>query len=141
MILLDTHTLIWSVSEDPRLGKQAQAEIENAARTSAILVSAITPWEIAMLSEKGRLSLGQETGSWLNAVLALPGIRLAPVEPAIAVDSVRLPGIFHADPADRLIIATARHFDVPLVTSDNAILAYAATGYVKTINACAYAFR
>ena len=137
MILLDTHTLVWSVSKDPRLGKSAQAEIENAAQTSAVLVSAITPWEIAMLSKKGRLSLGQETGSWLNAVLALPGVRLTPIEPAIAVDSVRLPGTFHSDPADRLIIATARHFNIPLVTSDNAILAYAATGYVKIIDASA----
>lgn len=137
MTLLDTHTLIWSVSEDPRLGERAQAEIENAARTSAILVSAITPWEIALLSEKGRLKLGQEVNSWLRAVLALPGMRLAPIEPAIAVDSVRLPGAFHADPADRLIIATARYFNVPLITADSAILAYAAKGYLKTIDASA----
>ncbi len=137
MILLDTHTLIWSVSEDPRLGERAQAEIENAARTSGVLASAITPWEIALLSEKGRLNLGQEVSSWLSAVLALPGMRLAPIEPAIAVDSVRLPGAFHADLADRLIIATARYFDVPLVTADSAILAYAAAGYLKTIDASA----
>ena len=137
MILLDTHTLIWSVSEDPRLGERAQAEIEDAGRTSGILVSAITPWEIALLTEKGRLNLGQEVSSWIRTALALPGMHLAPIEPAIAVDSVRLPGTFRADPADRLIIATARYFNVPLVTADKAILAYAATGYLKTIDASA----
>jgi len=137
VILLDTHTLIWSVSEDPRLGERAHAEIEDAGRTSGVLVSAITPWEIALLAEKGRLHLGQEVSSWLGTALALPGMRLAPIEPAIAVDSVRLPGAFRADPADRLIIATARYFNVPLVTADKAILAYAATGYLKTIDASA----
>lgn len=98
-------------------------------------MSAITPWEIALLAGKGRLALGRDTGAWIEEALALPGIALAPITPAIAVDSVGLPGDFHADPADRLIIATARHADATLFTVDHAILDYAATGHVKAADA------
>ena len=135
VIVLDTHALIWTVAGDTRLGEQSRAMIEKTARTGRVLVSAITPWEIALLSEKGRLRLGREVESWIQEALALPGVSLAPIEPAIAVDSVRLPGDFHADPADRLIIATARHFNVPLVTADIAILTYAAAGHMQAIDA------
>ena len=85
--------------------------------------------------EKGRLRLGREVRAWLEAALALPGIVLAPIQPAIAVDSVRLPGSFHADPADRLIVATSRHRGVPLLTADRAILSYAASGHLHAVNA------
>ncbi len=88
-----------------------------------------------MLAQKGRLLLGRETGTWIEAALALPGIRLAPIEPSIAVDSVRLPGTLHPDPADRLIIATARHFGVPLLSADAAILAYGETGHLRVTDA------
>ena len=71
----------------------------------------------------------------MQTVLRAPGLDLAPIEPVIAIDSVRLPGDFHADPADRLVIATARHRRVPLVTADQAILAYAAEGHVQVIDA------
>lgn len=101
MIVLDTHVLIWAVSGGPRLGDAARAMIDETARTDRIAVSAITPWEIALLVEKGRLHLGQEVGTWIETALALPGMHLAPVEPAIALDSVRLPGVFPADPAAR----------------------------------------
>ena len=135
MIVLDTHVLIWAMDGDRRLGPDACAAIAAAEQDSEIGVSAITPWEIALLAEGGRLRLGREVRAWIAAALALPGIRLLPVEPAIAVDSVRLPGSFRTDPADRLIVATARHFGAPLVTADFAILAYAAGGHVRTIDA------
>lgn len=135
MIVLDTHALIWVVNDEPRLGNAARATIDDAVRTDFALVSAITVWEIALLAEKGRLHLGREVGSWIKEALALPGIELAPVEPEIAVDSVRLPGSFHADPADRLIVATARHWEAPLLTADDAILAYGASGHVRTVDA------
>ena len=76
-----------------------------------------------------------ELGAWIRAVFQTPGIDLMPIEPAIAIDSVRLPGNFHADPADRLIIATARRWGAPLLTADNAILAYGAEGHVQAIDA------
>ena len=135
MILLDTHVLIWAVNADPRLGGKAGETIEETARDDGVLVSAITPWEVALLAEKGRLRLGREIEDWLEAALALPGLRVAPIEPELAVDSVRLPGDFHAEPADRLIIATARYLRIPLVTADRAILAYADYGHVQTLDA------
>lgn len=100
-----------------------------------MLISAITPWEIALLARKGRLPLGREAGAWLDEALSLPGISLAPITPAIAVDSVGLPGDFHADPADRLIIATARHAEATLFTVDRAILDYATAGHVMAADA------
>ena len=135
MIVLDTHALIWVVNDDPRLGNAARTAIDDAVRTDFAWVSAITPWEIALLTEKGRLHLGREVGAWIKTALALPGIRLAPIEPEIAVDSVRLPGSFHADPADRLIVATARHWGAPILTADDAILTYGAHGHVRTLDA------
>lgn len=77
----------------------------------------------------------QEVQLWINNSLALSGISLASIEPAIAIDSARLPGNFHADPADRFIVATARYYDVPLITADSAILSYAKTGNVQVVNA------
>ncbi len=137
MILLDTHAFVWTVDGDRRLGPRARAVVEEAASAKGVLVSAITPWEIALLVEKGRLRLGREVGTWLETALALPGMALAPIEPAIAVDSTRLPGDFHADPADRLIVATSRHRGVPLLTADRAVLAYAARGHLHAVDAAA----
>ena len=135
MILLDTHVLVWMLEDDPRLGTGARTALDRAGEPGGVLVSAITPWEIAMLVQKGRLVLSQDVGTWLETVLALPSLRVAPLEPKISVDSARLPGTLHADPADRIIIATARHLSVPLVTADRAILDYGAAGHVTTIDA------
>ena len=135
MIVLDTHVLVWAVEGDRRLGTNARAAIEAAERAQAIGISAVTPWEIALLAERNRLRLVQEVGTWIEAVLALPGMKLMPIEPAVALDSVRLPGPFHADPADRLIVATARHSGARLVTADGTILSYARRGHVDTIDA------
>lgn len=135
MILLDTHVLIWAVTDDPRLGSVAQAAIEETGRSDRLAVSAITPWEIALLVQKGRLHLEQEVGTWIETALALPSVQFLPIEPAIAVSSVLLPGAFHADPADRFIVATARHFGISLLTADRAILAYAANGHVDVLDA------
>lgn len=135
MIVLDTHVLVWVVNGSDRLGAVARQQVEQAARTGGIGVSAITPWEVALLAEKGRLRLGREVSAWLDDALALPGMRLIAIEPSIAVASTCLPGQFHADPADRLIVATARHHGAPLVTADAAILAYARQGHVRVVHA------
>lgn len=135
MILLDTHVLVWSVEGHPRLGVAAGTRIEETRRTDRVGVSAMTPGEIALLVEKGRLRLAMEVAAWMETVLGAQGIDLLPIEPAIALDSVRLPGGFHADPVDRLIVATARHWGVPLLTADRTILACAADGHVQAIDA------
>ena len=135
MIILDTHVLIWAVEDERRLGAEARTAIAVAGDSDDIGISAITPWEIALLVERGRLRLAQEVGAWIRSVLALPGIKLLPIDPATATDSARLPGTFRADPADRLIIATARQCGAPLLTADFAILSYAAGGHVQTVDA------
>lgn len=117
MILLDTHVLVWSAEGHERLGVAAGARIEEARRTEHVGISAITPWEIALLVKKGRLRLSWEVGAWMERIFGEAGIDLLPIEPAIALDSVRLPGDFHADPADR------------------AILGYAAAGHVTALDA------
>ena len=135
MIVLDTHALIWAIEDERRLGTDARAKITAAEQEDGIGISAITPWEIALLVEKGRLRLSREVREWIMAVRSLPTIALLPIEPAIAIESARLPGAFHTDPADRFIVATARHYGVPLLTADYAILTYAAGGHVRTIDA------
>ena len=135
MIVIDTHALVWAVSDDEQLGPAARETITASATAGGVLVSAITPWEIAMLVQKDRLALGRDLAVWIDAALALPGIVLATIAPAIAIDSVRLPGQFHADPADRLIVATARHHGGTLLTADHAILAYGAAGHVRVADA------
>lgn len=135
MIVLDTHVLIWAIHEDSRLGSVAQTTIEAIGRENHAGVSAITPWEIALLTERGRLRLDRDVVDWIEAVLDLPGLRLLPIEPAIAIASVRLPGAFTRDPADRLIVATARHHGARLLTADRAILDYGTAGHVRTVNA------
>lgn len=123
------------VLESGRLGVRARRLIDEATLSDSLFISAITPWEIAMLAEKGRLALGFDVAAWLDATLALPGIRLAPISPATAVDSVRLPGAFHADPADRLIVASARNLGAMLLTADRGVLDYAALGHVHAEDA------
>lgn len=134
MIVLDTHALIWVMEDDAKLGPDARGAVVDASRDNGVGVSAIIPWEIAMLVEKGRLRLAREVGEWIEAALAQPGIRLLPIESRIAVNSTRLPGSFHADPADRLIVATARHWKAPLMTADAAIIAYGAAGHVDAVD-------
>ena len=126
MIVIDTHTLVWWVSGDTALSPNASAAIESELddENGLILVSAISAWELAMLVEKGRITLAMDVDDWLETVSEIEGVRFAPVDKEVAVQSTRLPGEFHKDPADRMIVALARHFNVPVVTADEKIRAY-----------------
>ena len=130
MIVLDTHALVWWVAGDSTLSKKAKAAIERELSGGEIIVSAISAWEIAMLVEREKLVLSMDVGSWLATVAAVEAVRFMPVDAEIAIKSVDLPGDFHKDPADRMIVATARKLAVPLVTKDEKIRSYA---HVKTI--------
>ena len=133
-VLLDTHALVWLMSGNDRLGRQARQQIQHAAQEGTLYLSAISPWEIAMLVSKGRLVLEQDVGIWIQIALAQPGLRLEPLSPEIAVASTRLPGNLHADPADRIIVATARQLGATLITADNQLLEYAKYGHIKAVN-------
>jgi PIN domain nuclease of toxin-antitoxin system len=132
-ILLDTHVLVWLLEDSGRIAESVHEQLQLAADEDCLFVSAITPWEIAMLVAKGRLRLGQDVADWLSAALGLPGIHLEPLSPAVAVASTRLPWGAHPDPADRILLATARHLDAVLVTADGRILEYGTQGFVKCL--------
>lgn len=134
-VLLDTHVLVWLLNGERMLSRPAVTAIEQAARESTVFVSAITPWEIAMLVSKERLTLTLDVQEWVDAALRQPGMALAPLDPAIAVASTRLPGMLHGDPADRLIAATARRLSALLVTADDRLLAYGAAGHIAVLKA------
>ena len=130
--LLDTHAAIWLDAGFP-LVTTARTEIERAAADAGVFLSPVTAWEAALLVSKGRIRLPQAPFEWFEQFLQRPGMRLAPLEPWAAVDAASLPGMLHGDPADRFLIATARHFDLTLVTRDRRILAYAETGAVRAL--------
>jgi PIN domain nuclease of toxin-antitoxin system len=134
-LVIDTHVLVWLLEGTAQLGTNARNALNKAALVNALYVSAITPWEISMLVSKGRLTLRRDVGEWLLSALALPGIRLEPLSVGISVASTRLPGEINNDPADRIIVATARHLGVPLVTADEDLLRYGVQGHLKTIKA------
>ena len=124
MIVLDTHTLVWWVTDDGLLSKKAKSVIGREQSGGEIIVSAISAWEITMLVTQERLVLSMEVNSWLSTVAEIEGLRFLPVDVEIAAKSVQLPGTFHKDPADRMIVATARKLSVPLVTKDEKIRSY-----------------
>jgi PIN domain nuclease of toxin-antitoxin system len=131
VIVLDTHTLIWWVNGDDQLSPRARKAIaKELAAGGQVLVSAISAWEIAMLVAKGRLTLTMDIDEWLATVESIEGVAFVPVDLDVAVQSVELPGEFHPDPADRMIVALARHHSVPLITADAKIRAYR---HVKTV--------
>ncbi len=123
MIVADTHVWVWWVNGGDRLSP-AQREALEEGETSGIGVSAISCWEVAKLVEVGRLDLDRPVADWLREALRYPGVRLLELTPEIAVASTTLPGDFHRDPADQIIVATARLADCPLLTSDRAIVDY-----------------
>ena len=130
MIILDTHSLVWWVSGDSILSKKAKAAIARERNGGAIVVSSISAWEVAMLVARGRLVLSMGVSSWLAAAAQIEAVRFLPVDVDVAIESVDLPGEFHKDPADRMIVAMARKLAAPLVTKDERIRAYP---HVRTV--------
>ena len=123
MIVLDTHIWVWWVNGSAEL-TAGQRQALQAHSGAGLGVSIISCWEVAKLVERGRLQLTLPVERWLERALALPGVRLLELTPRIVVESTQLPGEFHRDPADQLIVATARIYDVPLLTADGKVLAY-----------------
>ena len=130
-IVLDTHIWIWLVQNDAKLPRRTSEAIEGAAAKGPVYVSAISLWETALLVANGRITMQAPLRQWFAAALGLPAISLAPITPEIAIDGSTLPGDFHADPADRLIVATSRTLQAPLVTADDRIQRYGKEGYVR----------
>ncbi|MFI5310366.1 MAG: type II toxin-antitoxin system VapC family toxin [Gemmatimonadales bacterium] len=125
MIVLDTHALIWWVSDPKRVPARARRLIAAAvSEGEPVAVSSISLWEVAMLVARKRLALTIDTSAWIAHVEALPFLSFIPVDNQIAVRAVQLEDFPHRDPADRMIIATALGLGAPLVTADARIRAY-----------------
>lgn len=127
MILLDTHVWVHWVSEDDRLARSHRDAIASAMQADAdgVAISVISCWEVATLVSVGRLVLSMPVDEWVHAAVTRSGVRLQGLSPAVCVASTTLPGQFHRDPADRLLVATARALDCPILTSDEKIIGYA----------------
>jgi len=131
MVVIDTHVLVWWVSGVDALSAAADKVIKKTlAGDSEVIISSISAWEISMLIENGRLVLSMDVESWIDEVSQIDGVRFVPVDNEIGIKSTMLPGEFHKDPADRIIVATARKLAVPLVTADEKIIHYE---HVKTV--------
>lgn len=123
MIVLDTHIWYWWAGNSPKLTSRQRELIENAV-VDGIGVSIISCWEIAKKVQIGKLELDRPVVEWLQFATANPAIHILPITPEIAVESCQLPGQFHRDPADELIVATVRVHGLALLTADAKILAY-----------------
>lgn len=120
MTLLDTHVWLWWLSDPQLLSRPAATAIESARATSTLAVSSMSVWEMAMLVEKGRVELDMSPSDLLTHCERLPFLRFVPVNNRIVLKSVELEPL-HADPADRMIVATTVHHGAKLVTKDQRI--------------------
>jgi PIN domain nuclease of toxin-antitoxin system len=134
-VLLDTCAVIWLANGAP-LQNGALAKITQAALADGVFVSPISAWEVGMLSRPrtGRaIQFLPDPATWFANFMAGPAIKPAALTPDIAIAASHLPQPLHADPADRLLIATARHMAMPIVTRDAKIISYGAGGHVSVI--------
>lgn len=134
-LLLDTHVWIW-VAENltANLSVSCQESIRLARQEGRLLVSVISVWEVANLDAKKRIALFTNCRDWVDLGLR-QNIELVDLSPEIAIDSTRLPDGFHADPADRILVATARNRNAILITADRAILEYSRSKHVRALKA------
>jgi len=130
MIILDTHIWVKWVLDESQLPSVLCDKIREH-ETDGLGVSVISCWEVAKLIELKRLSFEIDVHDWINQALSYPGIQLIEFSPRIAVESTQLPGEFHRDPADQIIVATARVHDCPLLTMDKKILDYKHVKFIK----------
>ena len=121
---LDTHAWIWWHMRPEKLTRKVKALIADSTKYEELLLSAISPWEFSKLLEKGRLGISCNPEVWINSALEMPKLRLVPLSPVIAYRSTILPPKFHDDPADQIIVATARAENATILTKDSRIRAY-----------------
>jgi PIN domain nuclease of toxin-antitoxin system len=115
------------------LSRSVEKAIADAAAAGNLLLSVISVWELGLLESKGRVELSTPCEQWVRDALAIPGLSVAPLTPEIALASSRLPEPFHGDPADRIIVATARALGARLVTRDSKIREYARKRHLSVL--------
>jgi PIN domain nuclease of toxin-antitoxin system len=127
---LDTHVWLWFMLANAELASNEQNAINRAAASGRLRIAAISVWEAALLASRGRVALGRPLAQWIAEAVSAPGLSIEPLLPQVAVEAASLPDTFHRDPADRLIVATARVANATLMTRDRRILDYAARGHL-----------
>lgn len=131
-VLLDTHAAIWLAAG--HLSDELVERLVFAGLGDGVFVSPVSAWEIGLLaSSEAGPRFEPDPQAWFSTLLAKPIIKLADLTPSAAIASATLPGDFHRDPADRMLVATARELNIPLVTRDSKIIAYAASGHVQVL--------
>jgi PIN domain nuclease of toxin-antitoxin system len=132
-LLLDTCAAIWLTNLDPISDEAVSALRQTRESGEYVYVSPITAWEMGLLTARGRVHLLMTAQRWFERLLEAPGLQLSDMPPNILIASSFLPGSLPADPADRIIAATAREYDHTLVTRDRPLLDYAEQGHIRAI--------
>jgi PIN domain nuclease of toxin-antitoxin system len=127
-MLIDTHILLWFREGNDNLVSNEIERILEAQSKNSLFISTISIWEIAILQKQNRIALHNPIQKWIQK--ATQGIKVWPITPEIALESVYLPNFNHKDPADRFIIATARVLGLEMLTKDQKILDYMKLGYI-----------
>ena len=122
--LLDTHTWVWWHMNPQKLSQKVKRLVGNMDGYEEMLLSAISPWEFSKLLEKKRIGISCDPEDWIHSALEMPKFRLVPLSPVLAYRSTVLPQPFHSDPADQIIVATAREENATILTKDEKILTY-----------------
>jgi PIN domain nuclease of toxin-antitoxin system len=134
LLVLDTHIWIWLINgELEHISEKCMKAVEMAGTKGNLGVSAISVWEVGMLESKGRIHFQQICIDWVRDALSAPGLRLLPLTPEIAIESSRLPGGIHGDPADRILAATCRILGATLATKDRQLLSYGAQSFMSVL--------
>lgn len=132
-LLLDTCAIIWIANRAP-ISPEAREAMGAAWQAGiGVSVSPISAWELGLLMAKGRLPATKSAAAIFGDVLATAGIKVEALTPSVLIDASFLPGTLHKDPADRILITTARTLDLTLVTRDEAVLSYARQGHLRTL--------
>jgi len=130
VIVLDTHAWVWWVSGSQSMSRQAKTALQRGMEERNIRISSISVWEVTQLVARGRLELTMNVADWVAKSESLPFVQFVPVDNRIAVRATDLPGQLHADPADRIIVATTLALGAILVTKDERLRRYA---HVETL--------
>jgi PIN domain nuclease of toxin-antitoxin system len=132
-IVLDTHVLLWALLQPEELSEEIKHQINLAQENSQLFLSSISLWEIAMLKFKKRINIYEPIKDFLEAITNINGISIKDISPEIAAESILLMDNFHGDPADRIIVATAKCCGAMLLTRDQKILTWANLGHIKSL--------
>jgi PIN domain nuclease of toxin-antitoxin system len=136
LLLLDTHCWLWAqLGRVDRLSRPAVVALRKAESTGNLRVSVISVWELGMLEAHRRVALPMSIRGWVNEALSKPGVSLLPLTPEIAIESSNLPGNLHGDPADRILVATARSWNATLLTKDQRLIDYSKQRHVRVLEA------